>query len=63
VMMLFRYVPPLQSPGGKADEQDFAAEKARQTEADAPTTKNTALPGWVRLFPSSFSSSSSRPTS
>ena len=35
----------------KADFQDFAAEKARQTEADAPTTKNTALPGWVRLLP------------
>jgi U3 small nucleolar RNA-associated protein 14 len=56
----------------KADFQDFAAEKARQTEADAPTTKNTALPGWVCLFPLSSPSlhpshssmqASSRPTS
>ena len=31
--------------------QDFAAEKARQTEADAPKTQDTSLPGWVRLFP------------
>lgn len=28
--------------------QDFAAEKARQVEADAPKTEDRSLPGWVR---------------
>jgi U3 small nucleolar RNA-associated protein 14 len=27
--------------------QDFAAEKSRQVEADAPKTQDTSLPGWV----------------
>lgn len=36
--------------------QDFAADKARQIEADAPKTENTSLTGWVSPLPPSFRS-------
>ena len=33
----------------QADSQEFAAEKARQVEADAPQVEDTSLPGWVSV--------------
>lgn len=30
--------------------EDFAAEKARQIEADAPKVEDTSLPGWVSFM-------------
>jgi hypothetical protein len=39
---------PTATPRVIADQKDFAQEKQRAIEADAPKVEDTSLPGWVR---------------